>query len=867
MQSADAAIAAARAAGLVVEPIIALDNATPECAAWFNQPALDHWTRIDLTEGDLGRTRNAAVKIARGAFIAFLDADDLISENWLSEGCKLLLAARDAGEKRIVHPELNWLFDAGKSVYFKPDQDDVLFTPWYFYAMNYYDSMALCPREVHTEIPYGTRDIPNGLSFQDWQFSVETMGAGWRHVSARNTVIFKRRRDNSLVTESRDRRAIVRELPPMAIDAIDQLGAPHNRTPQPEPARPEPIMLPQETPEPPVDVPEPPSGLMAKVSRTLGLAQEPAPEPETPPEPPEPATRPERPQRGRIPYTGKTLADRVDYARYDADPDPAQDIPGYDRVADAMDLAYYLSTYPDLAQARKVDPVGHYMRRGAAENRNPQRYFGTRQYLERYPEAAEDPAGPFHYYLTKGAAEGHVTVPFKRFDEMAGLLGMTPLAAQHVLNTRYGDIRDRLEKGTLGEMVHKATAFEPLISATWPDALSLRLPPFHSDVVVNRVVAMQALAKAANFKRARTIICVNKPRWGGARRMEGHIAHALATGIPPEEIVLLSTDGSGDLPQGRLPDGVRYVPFADLAAPLKGDEAMRTLVQFLRALRPETVFNVNSRLMWDAMGPYGRAMKASFRMIGCLFCNEQTQLGHATGYPLTRVYRNFDVMDAVVTDSHALAEELRTRHMLTGVAAEKVQVLSAPADPAIPLAQAPEADPMRRAQIFWSGRFDAQKRLDIVYDVARARPDLDFRLWGASVMTPMRAWGDAPQNVLFEGTYDHFADLPMEQADLWLYTSGWDGVPSILLEVAMTGVPLVGTDVGGTTEVLRDGFAEVIAEDAPAGAYLTGIERILADTSAARTRAQALRAHLLANRTPQAYAKAVFGLMTGEGKQ
>ena len=854
MQSADAAIAVARAAGLVVEALIVLDNATPECTAWFSQPALDHWDRITLSEGDLGRARNAAVKIARGAFIAFLDADDLVSENWLSEGCKLLQAARDAGEKRIVHPELNWLFDGGKSVYFKPDQDDRLFTPWYFYAMNYYDSMALCPREVHEEIPYGSRDIPNGLSFQDWQFSVETMGAGWRHVSAKDTIIFKRRRDNSLVTESRTRQAIVRELPPMAIDAIDALGAPHNRKPQTEPARPALIEMQRESAAPQS------KSLLTKVSRRLGFSQ---PEPVVQESPQAPLKTPPPPSEP-FPHTGKTLAQRVHYARYHADPDPARDLEGYDRVAQAMDLEFYLSTYPDLAQARKVDPVGHYIRKGAEENRNPQPYFGTRQYLDRYPEAEDDPAGPLNHYLTKGAAQGHITVPFKRFEEMAAILGMSPQAAQGLLKERYSDIRARLEHGVLGEMVHRAAGFEPLISGTWPEALSLRMPPFHGDVVISRVAAIHALCQAAGLKRARAVICVNKPRWGGARRMEGHIAHALATGIRADEIVLISTDGTGELPKGRLPDGVRYVPFANLVEPLKGDEAMRTLVQFLRALRPEAVFNVNSRLMWDALGPYGRAMKASFRMIGCLFCNEQTLLGHATGYPLTRVYRNFDVLDAIVTDSHALADELRTRHMLPEEAAEKIRVLCAPADGAIPLATPPTQDPERRRQVFWSGRFDAQKRLDIVYDIARARPDLDFRLWGASVMTPMRAWGEAPDNIIFEGTYKAFADLPMQEADLWLYTSGWDGVPSILLEVAMTGVPLVGTDVGGTSEVLRKGQAEAVPHGAPTGAYMSAIEKILADPEAARARGQALRDHLLANRTAGVYADRVFALLTGE---
>ena len=39
-----------------------------------------------MNERDLGRVRNALVPEVEGEFIAFLDADDLFSENWLAKG-------------------------------------------------------------------------------------------------------------------------------------------------------------------------------------------------------------------------------------------------------------------------------------------------------------------------------------------------------------------------------------------------------------------------------------------------------------------------------------------------------------------------------------------------------------------------------------------------------------------------------------------------------------------------------------------------------------------------------------------------------------------------------------------------------------
>jgi hypothetical protein len=104
------------------------------------------------------------------------------------------------------------------------DQSSPLFTPHFAYLRNYHDSLCMTPRAAHLAIPYVSRDIPNGLSFQDWQFSIESMAAGWEHMLVPDTIIFKRRRDSSLGQESSNRRSIVRKLPAMAIDQVAHLA-------------------------------------------------------------------------------------------------------------------------------------------------------------------------------------------------------------------------------------------------------------------------------------------------------------------------------------------------------------------------------------------------------------------------------------------------------------------------------------------------------------------------------------------------------------------------------------------------------------------------------------------------------------------
>jgi glycosyltransferase involved in cell wall biosynthesis len=224
MASADQAVAAARAAGYTVQTIVALDKATEATTEYFNQPEFDHWERWVMHEGDLGRVRNALLPQTAGRYIAFLDADDMFSENWLAKGLDHLEEARARGQRIITHPEVIITFDSGVGLHQNVEQASPLFTPYFLYVRNMYDSLCLTPREAHLDVPYVHRDIPNGLSWQDWQFAVETMSQGWEHTVVRDTIIFKRRRDFSLMVESASRKALLRFLPEMGIDRMRDLA-------------------------------------------------------------------------------------------------------------------------------------------------------------------------------------------------------------------------------------------------------------------------------------------------------------------------------------------------------------------------------------------------------------------------------------------------------------------------------------------------------------------------------------------------------------------------------------------------------------------------------------------------------------------
>ena len=109
---------------------------------------------------------------------------------------------------------------------------------------------------------------------------------------------------------------------------------------------------------------------------------------------------------------------------------------------------------------------------------------------------------------------------------------------------------------------------------------------------------------------------------------------------------------------------------------------------------------------------------------------------------------------------------------------------------------------------------------------------------------------DASSNVSMNPPYRTYADLPLTNADAWLFTSAWEGMPTILIELAMWGVPIVASAVGGVPEIIRPDTGWPIPVAAPVDAYVDALREALANPEDAIRRAENLQAHAAEVYTP-----------------
>jgi glycosyltransferase involved in cell wall biosynthesis len=183
------------------------------------------------------------------------------------------------------------------------------------------------------------------------------------------------------------------------------------------------------------------------------------------------------------------------------------------------------------------------------------------------------------------------------------------------------------------------------------------------------------------------------------------------------------------------------------------------------------------------------------------------------------------------------SEALRRLAVEWGVSPQKLRLLH---NPVAPPPELPGRDELRMRHAFngatlvFAGRLVPQKAIHVALDAVRRIPDVSLRVAGEGPYAErlerlnrelgleerVRFLGPQPRATIFE---------LLHAADAALLSSSWENFPHMVVEALSVGTPVLATDVGGVTEIIRDGWNGLLVPPNEPAELAAAIRRFLDD--------------------------------------
>ena len=237
------------------------------------------------------------------------------------------------------------------------------------------------------------------------------------------------------------------------------------------------------------------------------------------------------------------------------------------------------------------------------------------------------------------------------------------------------------------------------------------------------------------------------------------------------------------------------IPHLDLVSELEGwhalseDEQMHILVKAMINSQIKLIHIVNSEIALKTVKYYDKVYKEyKIKTIVTLFCPDYDWINYEYhGYPV--MYPElFEKADLVLSDNNYWYDFFKTLNHHKDFHYKKLS------SPTQKMEISYHYKEKNTKKILWASRICNQKLFDVLEKIVNQLPEYTFVIYGSY------AEGDQKHeeiltrlvqndNVQFRGEYQHISEIDLNEFDLYLFTSLFEGIPTIILDMIMGGDP------------------------------------------------------------------------------
>jgi glycosyltransferase involved in cell wall biosynthesis len=454
-------------------------------------------------------------------------------------------------------------------------------------------------------------------------------------------------------------------------------------------------------------------------------------------------------------------------------------------------------------------------------------FFDYANYLTRNPDVALAKIDPWEHWLNFGIYEGRiistrlrVQIQQPSMQNSSGKWNVFHWSNQTVYVLLKNDVStsDKIHRQILSQSI-----LDPSIVA--PGFLAFdSLRKIVSDDLYDRDgLELNSIFESFKFK-PEVIIVLPFLALGGAEKYCSNLIDGILFAGLKSITVLVTEQNAKDRPNlnqfGILNSytKVNLVFWRDVCGP--GYLSSDILGRLLNLIRPDFIVIANSRLGLETIAKYGRGL-GQYSKLCCLYFG----LGvNSLGAPLGSYYpRRTMPFSLTLTDNELTQTVLMKRY--GGLSFNKVVVIP-------PLVEAiSELDFQRRLQIrieqtkssrdfyrwVWVSRIEPYKGTTLLAEIAKMRPNDKFDIFGP-LENELTAVGLDLPNINYCGLIDDVSVADFSTYDGFLFTSLFEGMPNIVLEMSQHGLPMVLSRVGGLDHTFDESCVFLIDVDPPENA-------------------------------------------------
>jgi glycosyltransferase involved in cell wall biosynthesis len=289
---------------------------------------------------------------------------------------------------------------------------------------------------------------------------------------------------------------------------------------------------------------------------------------------------------------------------------------------------------------------------------------------------------------------------------------------------------------------------------------------------------------------------------GGADLVALNYVNAVLKNLENTKILIIATINGESPWANKIPSDVTFIEFGKNYHYLSEAEQIKLLVKLMLQISPNTIHNINSELGYKVFLKHGRALTYKSSLFATCFCLDRTEDGKNVGYPITYLPDCIEFLTNVFFDNTTIIKQLRKTYALNS---KKMlchyQPIKIPSDSV----QMKKYD-INVLKVLWAGRLDRQKRPDILIEIIKKCKNLPiyFDVYGISVLDKDKYSNCIREmpNADYHGVFDKLLSIKTENYDVFLYTSEWDGLPTIILDAIALNLPVVASDSGGVGELI-----------------------------------------------------------------